>query len=129
MTIVPIRDFLKTYGLFLVIDIIYLGFIRGKDMRQYFAKFGGYHPKLWLYGGIAWSLLALGVEYFAVQNTRKMRGSKFNALVKGAILGLVIYGVYDFTNMATIKGWTMNFVIQDVAWGTALCAAIAYIRR
>lgn len=117
-------DFVKTLALFLVIDVVYLGFIRGSFMKQYFAKFGGYHPKLWFYGLIAWSFLAFGVEYFAVQQA----SSKSNAFIKGALLGAVIYGVYDFTNMATIKGWTHSFLTQDLLWGTVLCGTIAYLR-
>lgn len=118
-------DFLKTFVVFLVIDILYLGVLRGNDMRKYFARWGGYHDLLWFYGGIAWLLLAFGVEYFAVQPSR----SKNEAFIRGALLGLVIYGVYDFTNMATVKGWTLSFVAQDVLWGTVLCGAIAYLRK
>ena len=118
-------DFIKTYALFLIIDIAYLGFLRGNAMKNYFSKFGGYHKNIMVYGAIAWALLAFGVEYFAIGQSN----SKYQAFTKGALMGLVIYGIYDFTNMATIKGWTHQFIFQDVLWGTLLCGTIAYIRK
>jgi uncharacterized membrane protein len=122
---ITLVDVIKTLIVFLVIDVIYLTVIRGGFMRQYFSKFGGFHPKAWMYGFIAWVLLAYGLEKFAI----KPSSNSNDAFVKGALLGLVIYGVYDFTNMATIKGWTHQFVFQDVLWGTILCGTIAYLRK
>jgi len=118
-------DFVKTYALFVGLDVLYLGFIRKNDMESYFQKFGGYHKHIIIYGLIAWALLAIGTQYFAIDASN----DKQSALFKGALLGLVIYGVYDFTNIATIKGWTHSFLIQDIAWGTFLCGLIAYIRK
>ena len=118
-------DFLKTYALFLLIDIVYLSVLRGSFMKQYFSKFGGYHEHIMVYGAIAWALLAFGLEYFVISQTN----NKYQSFIKGALLGLVIYGVYDFTNMATIKRWTTGFVVQDVLWGVILCGSIAYIRN
>lgn len=38
-----------------------------------------------------------------------------------AFLGFVIYGVYDFTNLATLKTWPLSLALADVAWGTFVC--------
>lgn len=46
---------------------------------------------------------------------------------KGALLGLVIYGVYDGTNYAILKGWTLPVSLADVAWGAFLCGTIAWV--
>jgi uncharacterized membrane protein len=45
------------------------------------------------------------------------------AAVKGAALGASMYGVYDLTNYATLKNWTLQMTVTDIAWGSALCAA------
>lgn len=39
------------------------------------------------------------------------------ALVRSALLGLVVYGVYDLTNMATLKAWSLQLAVVDAAWG------------
>ena len=35
-------------------------------------------------------------------------------------LGLVAYGTYELTNMATLRAWTWKGVLLDMAWGAAL---------
>ena len=47
-------------------------------------------------------------------------GAPAMALLNGAILGLVAYGTYEFTNLATLKGWTWRMVATDLTWGTML---------
>lgn len=44
------------------------------------------------------------------------------ALGRSALLGLVAYGVYDLTNMATLKAWPLKLALVDVAWGTFITA-------
>jgi len=38
--------------------------------------------------------------------------------VYGALFGFFAYATYDLTNMATLRGWSWQIVIIDVAWGT-----------
>ena len=48
-----------------------------------------------------------------------------SALATGAAFGFVVYGVYDFTNLSTLRDWPLLLTAVDVAWGTgasALCA-------
>lgn len=124
MAILPILPTLKTLILFLIIDVTYLLFLRGDFIRSYFSRFGGFHKNSAIIGLAAWTLLAFGIQKLAVDGAK----SKRDALIKGAMLGLVIYGVYDLTNLVTIKGWTWNFTLQDMLWGTVLCGTIAYLR-
>lgn len=118
-------DFIKTYAIFLIVDYIYLMVLRGDFIRGYFSKFGGIQPWVTVFGPLAWALLAFGLEYFVIQRAL----NPMQALISGAIFGFVVYGVYDFTNISTLKGWTLSFTIQDVLWGTVLCAFIAYVRQ
>lgn len=52
-------------------------------------------------------------------------GTWVNALVAGAVLGLVAYGTYDMTNLSTLRGWSLTVSLVDMAWGTALTATAA----
>ncbi len=49
-----------------------------------------------------------------------------NPFWKGAFLGLVIYGVYDLTNYATLRGWPLTVCVVDAAWGALLCGLLAW---
>jgi uncharacterized membrane protein len=67
-----------------------------------------------------------GVLYFAVLPGVRAESLGLAAL-NGAALGLIAYGTYETTNMATIEGWAWPMVVTDVAWGMALTAATATI--
>lgn len=47
------------------------------------------------------------------------------ALVAGVALGLVAYGTYDMTNLATLNGWSAQLSIVDMLWGGALTGVAA----
>lgn len=44
-------------------------------------------------------------------------GSWVWAVMAGVALGLLAYGTYDMTNLATLKGWSLNISLIDLAWG------------
>lgn len=44
------------------------------------------------------------------------------ALGKAALVGLVAYGVYDMTNLATLKGFGTRLALTDMAWGAFVSA-------
>ncbi len=52
-------------------------------------------------------------------------GSIMQAALNGAILGAMAYGTYEFTNMATLKGWSWTMVAVDTSWGAILTGAVA----
>ena len=43
----------------------------------------------------------------------------------GGLFGLVAYGTYDLTNLATIKGWSLKVTIIDLFWGGILTAVVS----
>jgi uncharacterized membrane protein len=47
------------------------------------------------------------------------------ALTRGAVLGIVAYGTYDFTSLAVMRGWPVNVTVIDTIWGGILTAATA----
>nr|WP_040878888.1 DUF2177 family protein [Kaistia granuli] len=55
-----------------------------------------------------------------------VRGGSFvRGVVVGAVLGLVAYGTYDMTNLATLKNWSLSLSVVDMAWGTFLTSLAA----
>lgn len=39
-------------------------------------------------------------------------------VLRAALVGLVAYGVYDLTNLATLRHWPLRLALVDMAWGT-----------
>ena len=54
-------------------------------------------------------------------------GSIAQAFFAGAVLGALAYGTYEFTNFATLKGWTAQMVMVDVIWGAVLTGTSAAV--
>jgi uncharacterized membrane protein len=55
--------------------------------------------------------------------------SMFEAVSRSAVLGLAAFGVYDLTNLAILRGYSLKMTIVDMAWGgfaTAVGGAAAY---
>lgn len=48
------------------------------------------------------------------------------ALVGGLVLGLLCYGTYEMTNLATLAAWSWQQVIIDGLWGTVLTGFAAW---
>lgn len=67
----------------------------------------------------------VGVLYF-VSVPALAEGKPINALIGGALLGMLCYGTYEFTNLATLRGWSWEQVILDTLWGGALTGVSAW---
>lgn len=66
----------------------------------------------------------IGILVFAVLPALKT-GSVATALVNGALFGVLAYATYDLTNYATLRHWTLQLTLADMAWGTVASGAAA----
>jgi uncharacterized membrane protein len=51
------------------------------------------------------------------------------ALLRSALLGVTAFGVYDLTNLAILRGYSLRMTVVDMAWGafaTAVGGSAAY---
>lgn len=76
------------------------------------------------YAGAFYAVYVIGVVVLVVLPA-SVSGNWVNALLGGALLGLVAYGTYDMTNMATLRGFQLPVAIVDMAWGTFVTAVSA----
>ena len=110
---------------FLAIDMLWLGVVaRGFYRRQ--LGFLLADQVNWWAAFSFYLLFVAGVLVFAVAPALQA-GSLSRALLLGGLLGLLTYGTYDLTNLATVKGWPLLVTLVDLAWGTALTAAVSGI--
>lgn len=64
---------------------------------------------------------AAGIVVFAIAPHGEPRSLGHVSLL-GAFLGLVAYGTYDITNLATLRGWPVSIALIDMAWGVFVTA-------
>lgn len=69
-------------------------------------------------------LYVIGIIVLVVMPAHN-QGSWLKALGAGALFGLVAYGTYDMTNLATLKDWSITVSLIDMAWGTTVTALAA----
>ncbi|MEI6209047.1 MAG: DUF2177 family protein [Desulfuromonadales bacterium] len=76
-------------------------------------------PVYWA-AGLVYLLIPLGVVLFSLPRVDPANIAA-SSLGWGALFGLVMYGVYDMTNMATLERWPIRMVWVDICWGCFLC--------
>ena len=120
---------IKLYGVafavFMVIDLIWLGFVANNLYRKAIGPLMRDTPN-WPVAFAFYALFVVGLLYFAIAPAVD-GGTLQDALVKGALFGFFTYATFDLTNWAVLKGWTPWIVPIDMAWGTALGASVASI--
>ena len=55
------------------------------------------------------------------------KGLLRSVFYNGFVLGIVAYGTYNLTNMAALKGWSVNVVVVDMIWGGLLTGISALL--
>lgn len=126
MTFAAIAIFIIVSGLvFLIADAVMLGFVLGPVFRNQLGD--TMLDGLRIGPAIGFYLLFMaGLAWFAGGPALR-EGVAMPALINGAILGLVAYGTYELTSWAVMRDWNPQMVFMDMAWGTVLSGASAYI--
>jgi len=113
------KDLLITGAVYLTIDIFYIT-LNSKLFNRYFRKIQGSPLKFKTIPAIAtYLLLTFGLYYFIIKDRRSVLDAFF--------LGVFVYGVYDLTNYATLKNWTLLFSLMDMLWGGIVFALSTFI--
>jgi len=71
-------------------------------------------------------IFPVGLTIFAVAPAVKV-GAFGQAALYGGLFGLFAYATYDLTNQATLRAWSTQLTVIDVAWGFALSSFAATI--
>ena len=107
--------------LFVVLDGFYLNFVKDYFNSQV-KKIQGTPIKINLiYTAITYVFLIFGLNYFIIQKHRPVKDA--------ALLGLVIYGVYEFTNYTVFRQYDWKFAIADTVWGGILFVCSRYLLK
>ena len=115
-------QYLSVLVIFLALDGIWLGIVA---RRFYVDQLGPLmrEPVNWPVALGFYAIYAAGIVVLAL--TRAGDGGWTAAFAYGALLGLIAYGTYDLTNLATIKGFPPAMAMVDLAWGTLLTGIAA----
>ena len=114
-------------GVCLFLDLFWLG-ARGEYHSRLFAEIQKSPLTIRFLPALAvYILIALSIWFFVFQVATTVAKNPAKAFAIGATLGFSMYGLYDLTNLATLKGYTLEMTVVDMAWGTFLCGTAAGI--
>ena len=105
--------------IFTSVDFIYLNVFKNYFDKQIQLVQGSQTKFNFLGAILCYIFLIVGINYFIIK-PRKSVSEAF-------LLGIVIYGVYETTNYAIFKNWSILTVIIDTLWGGLLFAITTYI--
>lgn len=101
------------------IDSIYLYFIKSIFEKQ-ISTIQSSPIQFNIYGAIlCYIVLVFGINYFILTPNK--------SVLDAFILGVVIYGVYETTNLTLFKKWSPYIAVLDTIWGGVLFALTTYI--
>lgn len=121
--------FIKLYAIalpvFFIIDMIWLGLV-AKNFYQNQIGFLMKSNINWVAAIIFYLLFIVGLVLFVISPAIE-KNSWTQALLFGALFGLITYATYDLTNLATIKDWPILVTMVDLMWGATLGALVSII--
>lgn len=120
-----LKQFLVTFVVFMVVDLIWLGVVAKKLYAQYLGYIMAESVN-WIAAFSFYILFVIGIVFFVV-NPAIQKESWVYALTVGAFFGLLTYATYDLTNLATLKDWPLTITIIDLIWGTFLSSTTATV--
>ena len=112
-------DFLVGSAVILALDSVYLGVVK-TGWSKMVSDIQGSQLEMRILPAIGvYILLSFALHYFVIMQSR--------TVYDAALLGLVIYGVFDMTNAALFKKYKVLPALIDMVWGAILFAASAFV--
>lgn len=125
-----LKLFLALFVIGLIIDYLWIGVIANNFYLNQLSEIarirdGKIQPRM-ISAVMVYVLLVAGIVLFALPLIEPM-SALWMSFLWGAIFGAIVYGVYDFTNHATLEKWTLAMTFVDMAWGAFICGLLTMI--
>jgi len=105
-------QYLLTAIIFVILDGTYLNLVKGYFNKQVKSIQGSDIQMNIVATGLVYVVLIYGLSYFIIRKNKSVH--------EAALLGFFVYAVYELTNLALFKNWSILTVIMDTTWGTVL---------
>ena len=116
---------LVTFLALVLLDFLWFGFIAHQlyheEYGSLFRMANGTMAVNYFSAFIVYILMSIGIICFVLKHAKK---NCMQGFLYGGIFGLVLYGVFNFTNFALISGFSLKIAIIDTLWGIVVCALV-----
>ena len=118
MTKQLIISFIFVATIFLIVDVIWLSITVKSIYKPNLGNLLNDKPVLWA-AVLFYIIYMIGLTLIIIKPALASN-SVLQAFWTGVIFGIVAYGTYNLTNMATVKNWSSTIVWIDMLWGGLL---------
>lgn len=116
-----IKNIILLAVIFVLVDAGFL-YLMSNNFQNMIKKIQGTPLKMNLYATLAcYIVLVSSLYYFVIYK----KGSYLDAF----LLGFFIYAVYETTNMAIFKDWSVSVGLIDLTWGGFLFLITTYLYK
>jgi len=114
-----------TLVVFLGMDFVWLTLMTPRLYQPDLGALMSAKPNL-IAAAVFYAAFVVGLVVFAVVPALERR-SWSRATSLAALFGVLAYGTYDLTNLATLRGFTLRLTVADMVWGAVVSAVAATI--
>lgn len=124
----------------LVLDAGYIYAIKDGYMNMVKHIQGGHITQVNIYAAVlSYIFVVLGLVLYVLPYAEKIKltmngvgrlsvtSKLYIAVVVGALFGAIVYGVYNTTNMALFKDFSLSFALFDIIWGSFLYLTSTFV--
>lgn len=117
--------YLVSGAVFVAIDLLWLLLVMSKLFKAQMPQLILEQPKL-VPAAIFYALYPVGIAVFGVLPAVAAQ-DWVRAAAMSALFGFLAYVTYELTNLATLKGWSAQIAMIDIAWGAALSGVVGAV--
>ena len=122
-----LKKFLIVLVIFLMIDVPILYNFMSKDWGNMIQKIQNKPMKVNLsYAFMVYLFMTAAIVLFTLPKVSKDNLLR-DSIIFGGALGMIIYAIFDLTNLSIIQNYDFNIAIIDIFWGSFLFATVTYI--
>ncbi len=118
-----LKLFLITLPVLAVIDLAWIVGVARSFYKSQLGSLLASHT-VWWAAVVFYLLYVAGLVFFVIEPAVGKHSLAF-AFFAGGFFGLIAYGTYDLTNLATTAAWPLTMSLVDMAWGTFAGAVIS----
>jgi uncharacterized membrane protein len=122
------KIFAVVLPVFLVADLVWLGVVMkgfySHELGELARREGTALAPRWPAAILVYLLIPAGIVIF-VRPLLGPTAPLWQAALWGVVFGMVLYGVYDLTNLAVLEKWSWRMTLADMVWGMVVCGATA----
>ena len=96
----------------IILDSVYLHLMTGYFKRQVMAVQGSPLQLNLVGAALCYVFIIFGLNYFIIKNKKSVKDA--------FLLGIVVYAIFELTNLALFKNWHIMSVLIDTLWGGIL---------